>query len=181
MIIQKKMDRPDMDLEVIRNEIVFMLHNHIKKPVVMLEQAEEKPKYPFLSYNFTVPYNLNNQRGIEETRLISTRKRKFEYDVEETIYLHPEFTLSINAYSLEQIESYNLAQKAMEWFKFVGRYDLDRLNVTVVSLEAFGNRNTLIADDYERRVGFDVILRTSDRIKRVIETIEEINIDKEYI
>ena len=37
--------------------------------------------------------------------------------------------------------------------------------MVVVNIEAFGDRAVLIVDDYEARVGFDVILRTTDTIK----------------
>lgn len=181
MISQNKSGpAPDMELQAIRNKVVELLHDYTKVPVVMLDQIPDKPGYPFISYKFIVAYNTGGQRGIEETNFIPSSDARFEYDTEETLHLQPQMTLSITAYSDNELESSDLAQKAHDWFKHAGYYDLADANVTVVSTEAFGNRNTLIVDDYERRTGFDAILRTTDKVKRKIETIETLNISKNY-
>lgn len=178
MIVKKKFEVPDMNLEALRDDIIFNLHEYLEASVVMLEQIPKKPSYPFIAYKFIVPYNISGQRGILATNLVDGLGDRFEKDYEETIHFQPQITLSITAYSLDELESSELAQKAHDYFKHAGYYDLQRMNTVVVSTAAFGNRNTLIVDDYERRTGFDVILRTTDKITRRLETIEEYNIEE---
>jgi hypothetical protein len=168
-----------MNIQAIRNGIVAGLYNHLQKPVIMAEQAENKPTYPYLSYKFIVPYNPDTGRGIEVSKLIPSDNPDFEYDFEETKIQQPTMTISFTAYSLDSLESQELALKAREWMDHIGYYDLKRLGVVVVSVEAMGNRDTLIVDEYERKVGFDVIIRVVHEVKRRLETIEEVNLNKE--
>lgn len=162
-----------MNLKLIRDGIVGKLMDYVGVPVVMLEQVAKKPKYPYIGYKFTVPYNPDRTQGIIETDLVPSLDPKYEHDVEETVIFQPQMTISITVYAKDSLEAQELAKKAHDWFKHAGYYELDALNVVTVSTAAFGDRTTLIVDDYERRVGFDVILRTVDKIKRRVETIEE--------
>ena len=150
-------------------------------PIVPQDQIQNKPTYPYMAYKFIVPYNQFNHQGNYSQNLVSSNDDRFEYDVEETLELQPQMTLSLNAYCKgeqdSQMIAYEIAKKAMDWFKHVGYQDLLDMNVVVVNIEAFGDRTVLIVDDYEARVGFDVIMRTTDTIKRRIETIETWDID----
>jgi len=134
-----------------------------------------------MTYKFIVPYNHFGHQGNYSQNLVPSNDDRFEYDVEETLELQPQMTLSLNAYCKgeqdNQMIAYETAKKAMDWFKHVGYQDLSDLNVVVVNIEAFGDRTVLIVDDYEARVGFDVIMRTTDIIKRRFETIETWDID----
>lgn len=150
-------------------------------PIVPQDQIQPKPTYPYMTYKFIVPYNQFNHQGNISQNLVPSNDDRFEYDVEEVLGLQPQMTLSFNAYCKgepdSQMIAYEVAKKAMDWFKHVGYQDLSDLNVVVVNIEAFGDRTVLIVDDYEARVGFDVILRTTDTIKRRFETIETWDID----
>lgn len=145
-------------------------------PIVPQDQTQNKPTYPYMAYKFIVPYNQFNHQGNYSQNLVPSTDDRFEYDVEETLELQPQMTLSLNAYCKgeqdSQMIAYETAKKAMDWFKHVGYQDLLDMNVVVVNIEAFGDRTVLIVDDYEARVGLDVILRTTDTIKRRLETIE---------
>lgn len=175
MINRKKVSRDGTDLETIRNEIVLSLYNYLNVPVIPLNTAVSKPGYPFIGYKFIVPYNTSGQGTVTKLEAVSGDEAGY---INEVAYQQPQMTLSITAYSLNELESSVLAQKAHDFFKHVGYYDLERVNCAVVSSHGFGSRDTLIEDDYERRVGFDVIIRTADRVTRKLETIEQYNIDK---
>jgi len=151
-------------------------------PVVPQDQPGKKPSYPYMTYKFIVPYNQFNHQGNYSQELVPSNDKRFEYDIEETLELQPQMTLSLNAYCKgepdNQMMAYETAKKAMDWFKHIGYQDLLDMNVVVVDIEAFGDRTVLIVDDYEARVGFDVIMRTTDAIKRRIETIETWKVSK---
>lgn len=170
-----------MDLQELRNQIIYKLYQYMELPIVPQDQIQTKPAYPYMTYKFIVPYNHFGHQGNYSRKFIPSTDDRFEYDVEETLELQPQMTLSLNAYCKgepdSQMVTYEIARKAMNWFKHVGYQDLSDLNITVVNIEAFGDRTVLIIDDYEARAGFDVILRTTDTIKRRIETIETWDID----
>lgn len=150
-------------------------------PIVPQDQPGKKPPYPYMTYKFIVPYNQFNHQGNYSQKLAPSNDERFEYDFEEILELQPQMTISLNAYCREEPDSqmiaYETAKKAMDWFKHVGYQDLLDLNVVVVSIDAFGDRTILVVDDYEARIGFDVVLRTTDTIKRRIETIEKWDIE----
>lgn len=170
-----------MDIRELRNQIIYKLYQYMGIPVVPQDQIQPKPAYPYMTYKFIVPYNHFGHQGNYSQNLVPSNDDRFEYDVEETLELQPQMTLSLNAYCKgepdSQMIAYETAKKAMDWFKHVGYQDLSDLNVVVVNIEAFGDRTVLIVDDYEARVGFDVIMRTTDIIKRRFETIETWDID----
>ena len=171
-----------MDLRELRNQIIYKLYQYMELPIVPQDQIQPKPAYPYMTYKFIVPYNQFNHQGDISQNLVPSTDDRFEYDIEETLELQVQMTISLNVYCKgepdSQMVAYEITKKAMGWFKHVGSQDLSDLNVVVVNIEAFGDRTVLIVDDYEARAGFDVILRTTDTIKRRIETIEtwDINI-----
>lgn len=161
-------------------EIIYFiagkLYDYTGYLAVPTESENTKPKYPYLSYKVTTPYNPPNNQGNYSKKLVESLDNRFEYDIEETVELQPTFTISINAYSDDMFECQELIKKAHDWFKHVGYYDLLEKNVVVVDVQAFTDRTLLIVDHYESRYGFDVKLRTIDTIKRRVETIEKYSI-----
>ena len=170
-----------MDLEMIRNGIVLDLHNYVQKPIVMFNHNAPKPHYPYITYNFALPYNQNGENSVCKSKLAESEDPSFEFDILETRTKHVLITMSIDSYSMNALEAHNLAKKAYDWFRHVGYTNLKNLNLVVQSIEGFAERDTLIVGDYERRVGFDIILRTTDTIERRIETIEEYKIEEELV
>lgn len=168
-----------MDLQAIRNVIVQGLHQYTSRPVVMLEQNKHKPDYPFLAYQITTPYVKGFGHDVETRELVESNNPSFEYDFEEKKLDQPTFTISFTAYSFDSLESQQLALQARDWLNHIAYYELKRLGVVVVSIEAIGNRDTLIIDDYERRNGFDVIFRATSEATRRLETIEEWSMEGE--
>lgn len=170
-------------MELIRNTIVAKLHEYLNMPVVPQDRVNSKPLYPYLAYKFIVPYAQARGQGNYSTDVVPSLDERFEYDIEETLVTQPTMTLSISAYSKGKADdymvAYSTAKKAIDWFRLVGYQDLQDINVVVVDTLAFGDRATLIVDKTEERIGFDVILRFTDVIKRNYETIEEVNIKRE--
>ena len=165
-----------MNIEEIRNFIVYELFKHTGSLVIPQDNPKNKPPYPYLAYKITSPYIPFEHQGNYSKELVPSQDEGFEYDIEETVELQPQMVMSINSYSDNLIESQELIKKTYDWFKHAGYYDLLDSNLVVVNIQAFGDRTLLIVDNYEYRQGFDVILRTTDTIKRRIETIEEYRI-----
>lgn len=166
-------------MEQIINRIVYELYLYTERFVVPTESNGPKPEYPYLSYKITTLYNSPNNQGNYSTKLIQSLDDRFEHDIEETLELQPTFTISINAYSEDSVECQNLIKKAYDWFKHIGYDELNDIDVVVVDVAAFTDRTLLIVDNYESRIGFDIILRTTDVINRRINTIEEWKINGE--
>ena len=142
-----------------------------------IEEVKPKEPYPYITYNFTSPYTQFRGQGNYSIDFVPSNDERFQYDAEETLEVQPQATISINAYSKDKIQAQETAKKAMDWFKHVGYQYLFDNNIVVVNIEAFGDRSILIVDHYEFRIGFDVIIRFTDEIKRRFETIETWNIN----
>ena len=155
-----------MNYQEIRNHIVLGLYSYLNKPVVMLEQTPHKPPYPFIAYKFITPYIPQNIHNI--------KYEDIGEDIKEISTEQPHMTLSVTAYSHDDVESVDLAQKALEWFSFYGYDHLKEKDIIKVETQAIGNRDTLIVDDYERRNGFDALLRVSNTMSMNRDVIKKI-------
>lgn len=166
-----------MGIKKIRNAIVKGLYKHLGMIPIPLEDLQPKEKYPYLTYNFINPYTQFRGQGNEYRGPVPSKDERFEFDIEETLKLEPQATISINAYSKDKSEAQELSKRAMDWFQYEGYQYLSDNNIVVVNTEAMGDRTVQIIDFYEHRVGFDVIIRFADEIKRRYETIEAIKVE----
>lgn len=176
MIIKENVIKyPDNSIKTIRNKVVSCLYKYLEVPVVMLEQTENKPPYPFVGYKFTATNISDGTLGVHTADIVPSTNKKFESDIEEVVYYQPQVRLSITAYSEDDIDTEETIKKAYDWFKHVGYYDLQDINTVVVKVSDITPRNTLIVGDYERKSGFDVTIRTVDVIRRRLEIIESVS------
>lgn len=155
-----------MDYAAIRNGLVAGLYQHLQVPVVPTDTTQPKPPYPFVSYKFTTLYRSDAP--------VMTRSPDpdSEQDVEYTLKEQPQMVLSISTYSLDEAEAYNLAIQVQSWFKLHGYRYLKEKNLIVLSTTALQDRSVLIVDNFEKRIGFDVILRAYSEQKNRVEGIE---------
>ncbi|MFT9493417.1 phage neck terminator protein [Anaerosolibacter sp.] len=176
-----------IDFIDIRNHIVLGLHNFTQRPVILMEQAYPKPKkadkktidYPFFTYKFTTPYISESHEPSYSTEKVASSDENFEYDLKYTRHEMSQISLSITAYSLDSDQSYQNALEAVKWFEFIGEDYLMSKGIVVIDTGNLQNRDTLIVDDYERRVGFDVRLRVDSIVTKTLETIETTDIKME--
>lgn len=174
-------------IKELRNIITKGLYNHLKTPIIPVDDVQEKEPYPYITYNIISPYNSFNGMGNYAEEFVSSNDDRFEFDVEETLELQPTMTISFNCYSNNRQnngfdgkgEALELALNIKNWFKHIGYQYLDDNNLVCVDVLALGDRTTLIVDNYEARYGLDVVIRFNDKIKRRYETIEEFNINTE--
>lgn len=163
-----------------RKAILEGLQDDLGITAVPQDVANNRPPYPYVTYKFIVPYIQQEGTGNLSTTLENSTDDRFEYDIVETLDLQPTSTLSINAYAKDHDTAYSTMKRILDWFRHSGYTHLSSNNITVVDVEAVGDRTILITDDYRIRYGFDVILRFADRIELRNETIEDYNIDTEF-
>lgn len=85
-------------------------------------------------------------------------------------------TLSFNAYAADDFASRELADKIHGWFTFHGLETLDDAGIAVIEVTDIENRDVMILDEYERRNGFDVILRVGKVMSKQMDYIENADI-----
>ena len=157
-----------------RNAIVKGLYAYLNLIPIPIEELRPKEPYPYITYNFISPYIPFKGQGNYSQSLVPASDERFEHDVEELIYLEPTATLSMNAYSKDKLEAQELALKVKDWFKHIGYQFLSDNNLIVVNIKAFGDRTIHIVEDYEYRIGMDIIIRFADEISVKYETIEDL-------
>lgn len=162
-----------IDFPAIRNVLVKELATFLSSQVVMLDQAHKKPPLPFLGYKVTTPYAPERGGAAETDETVPSANPDFEYDIERTATEQPTMTISFTAYADTEDEAVALALQAQEWVRFSGYDTLSDNNMVVVETTAVQNRDTLLVDDYERRQGFDVILRVTSQSTKRIDTLEQ--------
>ena len=154
----------------IRNTLIKALHEHLQCPIVPTDTAARKPDYPYASYKITSTQN--NETFWLEDETVPSINPVFEYDVLTTRFEQPQFTISFNTYSNDEEIAYNLAVKARDWFTFHGDLLFVDMSIVVVHASNISDRTQQIVDDFERRYGFDVRIRSARAISKRVETIE---------
>ena len=168
-----------IDIISTRNNIISGLYNYINVPVILLNQAKPKSKnenkiqYPFVGYKITTPYN---SEGGQDVVTVSDIPNSDE--VELTRSEQPTITISLTAYSTDEDEALQTALECRKWFEFIGEDYLKENDIVVVNLTSVQNREALIAGDFEKRIGFDIIIRVTSKIKRIVTTIDSTDIQK---
>ena len=166
-----------MNLVAIRNEIISKLYSYIDKPIILGNQVNTKPSYPFMTYNINNVYIKGLGREIEKQEIVASENEDFEFDIKIKLTEQAQFVFSFSAYSDDIIECYELAELAREYFS--GKARMDFTDFVVVEISNINSVDTLIVDEYERRAVFDVRFRTVNEVEFNIETIEELNINDE--
>lgn len=175
-----------MELTKLRNTVVNLLHQHTKRPVVMLKQISDKPltadkkqvDYPFLAYTVTSSFIKDRQMGTIDEKIVDSTNPRFEKDIMQSLYLQPKCSFSFTAYAKDSQEAKQLAQMAWDYLMHTGYFDLSASDIVVVDCTGVQNRDIFEVDTYERREGFDVKFRYVHTIQRRLETIEKYKINK---
>ena len=153
-----------------KNNIVKGLHAHLNVDVVPTDTASRKPEYPYLSYKIITEQEPARFAIVYEA--VPSTNPNFDTDVKVIRKEQNHFTMSINAYSMDEDEARELAIKAAEWFSFTGYHYFASINVAVIKVGEVTDRTQQLVDDYERRYGFDVRIRAAKGISKRLERIE---------
>lgn len=151
------------------------LNNEFTELIVEAEQVHKKPDYPFATFQVIVANQNEYVHDNIKRENVPITDPNFTYNVRKSKIEQPQMTMTINAYSLVTQEANELAQNIKDWLDFRGDLYLDSNNIVVVESEDIQQRDLLIVDNYERRYGFDVIIRYDNEVNVDIETIESFN------
>lgn len=165
-----------------RNEIIGLLHTYLRRPLIMLNQASDRPEikgktdYPFMGYRVITDLIKDREMGIYGSKSIPSNNPLWDIDKLESVEFQPQMTISFTAYDRDLVKSKELAIKAWEYLNHIGYYDLSAKNIVVVECQNVSGRDILEVDDYERRHGFDARFRYTYKIDRRNATIENYDI-----
>ena len=138
-------------------------------PVILANQTAPRPSYPFMTYTFISPLRGGaTHLGAYDPRANCTWVRD----------AHAEITVSLTAYSQDSDWSHEIALEAAAYLTWHGYLALKTAGVIVKRLEGMTNRDTLIVDDYERRIGFDAVLSVPSVIVSGIEGVETVDVER---
>jgi hypothetical protein len=142
------------------SSIVKVIKAETQRPIVPQDTTEERPKFPYCTYTVTSPYLAKGtQYGGEN----------LTEDVEVVI--------SLTWISEESIEVLDLAQRTATAFKHqANRQTLADAGLSVVRLDGFARRDTFITIEYEKRMGFDLRVRTRHTETKAIDYFDEVQI-----
>lgn len=157
-----------MDIKTIRSALIPAINTFCGVPIIEADQEGKKPDGPHAAFKITSPYIKGVGQAEEipiQTETTYQLKRIESYKI----------TISFTAFDKDLDGSLDLAQKIHDWFAFYGSDTLGANDIVVVNQTAVDNRDAFVIDGYERRNGFDVVLRVTRELVRDIDYIEHID------
>lgn len=154
-----------MNVKELRAVLIPAIKKHCGAPIIMADQMGERPKVPHATYKLTTPYGKAVGQA-EETGVVINGEYKLQR------LSDYKTTISFTAYAMDDDDSVALAQKIYDWFSFAGIDVLQSIGVAVADQTDIINRDAFVIEDYERRNGFDVILRIPHQQLKDIEWID---------
>lgn len=123
--------------------------------------TEKQPAYPFVEYTVTSPY-------------LNPKTYKMGDGIREEV----EMVISYTWFSKSTFEAMSLAQTSATLIKAQGtRQRLYDLGIVIVDVMGFGNRDTFLTIETERRVGFDVRIRITHTDNVTMDELENVTLD----
>lgn len=156
-----------MGINEVRDIIIPEIETFCGMPVIMADDMGDKPDGPHITYKIT----MSKGRGIgqgDEIFIPGVDKLQIQ-ETKET-----RSTISFTAYALDDDVSRDMAQKIYDWFDFYGYEVLNELGVTISEITDISNRDTFIVENYERRNGFDVIIKMQDTKIRNVDYFDNV-------
>ncbi len=146
----------------IRSALVRGLRAALGVSVIDMNSGGDVPAGPFLTYDFF-------GFGSESEGQPVIRQQAGQRIAEEAALI----TVSLMSYSDPRSAALTQALRARDWIKTAGREALKALDVVVVTVEDVQNRDVNIGEEWERRYGFDVELRATDRTTTELKWIDQ--------
>jgi hypothetical protein len=138
--------------ESIRLAVVRGLNAYTGLPVIEMNGNGPVPKGDFFTYDFPGGFGPSGGQPV-------TARQGGKISQRETVTC----TLQIMAYADDRDTALTNALLARDWFKLAGRvYLKETVNAVVVTVGEAENRDIAIEEEWERRQGFEVTLRTVD-------------------
>lgn len=157
-----------MNIVELKKAIISPLAAYAGSKIIRADNLGNKPEEPHATYKITMPYGA----GVgypEEVFLDGGNSAIIQQTTEHKA------TFSFTAYAMKEDESILLAQKIHEWFSFYGYDIFDNLGVTIIEQTDIANRDAFVVENYERRNGFDVIIKYMDVKTREVDWFEQVD------
>ncbi|PEJ40065.1 hypothetical protein MNO09_17485 [Bacillus sp. N5-665] len=154
-----------MNVKELRAVLIPAINKHCAAPIIMADQMGERPKVPHATYKFTTVHGKAVGQA-EETGVVINGEYKLQR------LSDYKTTISFTSYAMDDDDSVVLAQEIYDWFSFAGADVLQSIGVAVANQTDVINRDAFVIEDYERRNGFDVILRVPHQQLKDIESID---------
>lgn len=138
--------------------------------VIEANQSAQKPPYPYITILFGGPYSAS--QGHTGNIYIGDNG---DEDIDYTLARNEIMTLSITSIAESSEDAKENAEQVSKWFNWIGYDDLKEAGAVVSGQEAMTNRDVVIVDDFEKRIGFDIRLRVLSTVTRKESWIGEID------
>lgn len=149
--------------------ILPILTEFIGFPIIRADQTADKPNGPHATYKITMPYG----KGVGQPATTYEMEGDNMVEIDSENY---RATVSFTTYDWSDDVSREMAQSIRDWWAFYGRDFLQKQGVAIIELTDVQNRDALLLEEYERRNGFDAVLRLSRRMKRQIDHFTHIQV-----
>ena len=169
-----------IDMNTLAKRIVAGLKEFLGvQHVIEADQPGKKPRYPFVAFKWiSVTPEEGNLRKTKSA--VPSADPRWDKDVEYRYVSNPVLVLSLTVFdSADSINIHQLCQRAHSWFTIpeLGPDYLRPLEVVVLGTTPITARDTVLAEEIERRQGFDVRLQVVDVVEVVVPTIERVVIN----
>ncbi len=168
-------------LDDITETIIAGLTEHLSSyaitRIIERDQKAPRPAYPFIGFKWI---SLAPDRGPQPNRtvvVVQSTDPEFEHDIMYTYVRNPTMTLSVTVYDAgdsDKVSTITMATR--DWFQTpeLANDWLDPLGAVVSEVVGWGDRDTQLDRDIERRQGFDVRIRVVDEVEVRVPTIETV-------
>lgn len=154
-----------------------LIKTDLNAPFMLGNQAVTKPAdletelviYPYYSYNIT------SYRKVQHI----TKRFDNSANVQFIYYDQWDISISIAAVGVGIFETMEAARKLHVWFQDVGKRKLSLNSIPVITLGAVAQRDFFMGNQYERRHGFDLVLRMARESEELITYIETVEVQNE--
>lgn len=166
-----------VNLEDIRVQIIRGLSAYTGVTVIRDDQGGEKPPYPYLSVGCKIAGGQGEVKFVWR-EVVDSAEPEWDNDIKYTYKSSPKVVISTTGYDKTTGSDIDrIVQLAWDWFDIpqLGARTLEPLEAVIRSREQIETRDTQLDFEYERRQGFDVILRATNTqtfIEKTIETIQ---------
>jgi hypothetical protein len=151
----------------LRNNLVAAIQAHTGSLIIPQDSEGERPEGKHATYKIT---STGGPAAGRETTLYIPGPDALVMQSEKEERL----TISFTAYSFDADESFALAEQIREFFAFYGEDVLRANNAVVDELTEVDNRDEFLIDEYERKNGFDVIIRILREFQRSVDFFENV-------
>ncbi|MBH0171024.1 phage neck terminator protein [Fictibacillus sp. 18YEL24] len=149
-----------IDYESITATLNKLIKAETTYPVILHGANSKQPQYPFCTYTIISPF-------VQQSFI----------DQGDTFTQDVEIVISYTWVSDDPFKVLSLAQKTASFLQHSStRQKLSDAKIAVVRIDGFGNRDTFLSIETERRTGFDLRIRIRTEDFRNLEVIETVNL-----